>query len=58
MDRAVRPDQTYRGRRRRWSNDQKWTVVQAWQTGIPLEEISRKYAVNAAQMDRWTRSHD
>jgi len=36
MDRAVRPGQTSRGRRRRWSNDQKWTVVQAWQTGIPF----------------------
>ena len=28
------------------------------QTGIPLEEICRKYAMNAAQMYRWKRSLD
>jgi transposase-like protein len=33
-------------------------VLQEWQTGIPLEEICRKYAMNAAQMYRWKRSLD
>lgn|SRR2546425_3443845 len=58
MDTAVKPVQTGRGRRRRWGADQKLTVLQEWQTGVPLEEICRKYAVNAAQMYRWKRSLD
>jgi transposase-like protein len=58
MDTAVNPVQNGRGRRRRWSAEQKLTVLQKWQAGIPLEEICRTYAVNAAQMYRWTRSLD
>ena len=58
MDTAVKPVQTGRGRRRRWSAEQKLIVLQEWQTGIPLEEICRKYAMNAAQMYRWKRSLD
>jgi len=58
MDTAVKPVQTGRGRRRRWSAEQKLVVLQEWQTGIPLEEICRKYAMNAAQMYRWKRSLD
>ncbi|MEO8338770.1 MAG: transposase [Nitrospirota bacterium] len=38
--------------------EQKLTVVEEWQTGVPLEEICRKHAVNAAQMYRWKRSLD
>jgi hypothetical protein len=30
--------------------------LQEWQTGIPLEEICRKYAVNAAWMYSWKHS--
>lgn len=56
MEAAIKPVQSGRGRRRRWSAEQKLTVLQEWQTGIPLEEICRKYAVNAAQMYRWKRS--
>ena len=58
MDIAVKPVQTGRGRRRRWSAEQKLLVLPEWQTGIPLEEICRKYAMNAAQMYRWKRSLD
>ncbi len=58
MDTAVKSVQTGRGRRRRWSAEQKLTVLQEWQTGVPLEELCRKYAVNAAQMSRWKRSLD
>ena len=57
MDTAVKPVQTGRGRRR-WSAEQKLMVLQEWQTGIPLEEICRKYAMNAAQRYRWKRSLD
>ena len=58
MDTVMKPVQNGRGRRRQWSAEQKLTVLQEWQTGIPLEEICRKYAVNAAQMYRWKRSLD
>lgn len=51
MDTVMKPVQTGRGRRR-WSSEQKLAVLQEWQTGIPLEEICRKYAVNAAWMYR------
>jgi transposase-like protein len=58
MDTVMKPTQNGRGRRRQWSGEQKLTVLQEWQTGVPLEEICRKYAVNAAQMYRWKRSLD
>ena len=58
MDTVMKPVQHGRGRRRRWSAEQKLTVLPEWQTGIPLEEICRTYAVNAAQMYRWKRSLD
>lgn len=58
MDTAVKPVQTSRGRRRRWSAEQKLIVLQEWQTGIPFAAICRKYAMNAAQMSRWQRSLD
>lgn len=57
MDTAVKPVQTGRGRRR-WSAEQTLLVLQEWQTGIPFEEIGRKYAMNAAQRSRWRRSRD
>jgi transposase-like protein len=58
MDTAVKSVSAGRSRRRQWSGEQKLTVLQEWQTGVPLEEICRKYAVNAAQMYRWKRSLD
>jgi hypothetical protein len=33
-------------------------VQQEWHTGVPLEAIGRKYAVNAAHMYRWKGSLD
>jgi len=53
MNIAVKPVTAGRGRRRRWSADQKLTMQQERQTGVPLEEIGRKYAVNAAHMYHW-----
>ena len=58
METAVRPVHNGRGGRRRWTPEQKLTVLQEWKTGVPLEEVCRKYAVNAAQMARWKRSLD
>ena len=47
--------QTGRGRRRRWSADQKLAVLQEWQTGVPLEELCRKYAPRNAELDKLER---
>ncbi len=58
MDTAVKPVQNGRGRKRRWPAEQKLTVLQEWKNGAPLEEVCRKYSVNAAQMYRWKRSLD
>jgi len=59
METAVRPVQNNgRGMRRRWNSEQKLAVLQEWKNGVPLEEVCRKYAVNAAQMYRWKRSLD
>ena len=55
MKTAVKP---VRNERRRWSAEQKLAVLQEWRNGVPLEEVCRKYAVNAAQMYRWKRSLD
>jgi len=56
MDTATKSVQTGRGRR--WSAEQKLIVLPEWQTGIPLEDICRTYAMNAAQMYRWKHSLD
>ncbi len=58
METALKPVQNGRGRKRRWPAEQKLAVLQEWKNGIPLEEICRKYAINAAQMYRWKRSLD
>ena len=56
METAVRPVQSGRGRRGRWPADQKLAVLQEWRTGVPLEEVCRKFGVNAAMVYRWKRS--
>lgn len=56
METAIKPVQNGRGRKRRWPAEQKLAVLQEWRNGVPLEEVCRKYGVNAAQMYRWRRS--
>ena len=56
METAMKPVQDGRSRKRRWPAEQKLAVLQEWKNGVPLEEICRKYALNAAQMYRWKRS--
>jgi transposase-like protein len=55
---TINPVQNGRGRKRRWPAEQKLAVLQEWKNGILLEEVCRKYAVNAARMYRWKRSLD
>lgn len=52
MDTVMNPVQSGRGRRPR-SSEQKLAVLQEWKTGIPLEEICWKHAVNSAWMYSW-----
>src|SRR5574341_1171467 len=56
METAVKPVHDGRSRKRRWPAEQKLAVLQEWKNGAPLEEVCRRYAVNAAQMYRWKRS--
>src|SRR3970282_2648703 len=56
METARKLVQDGRSRKRRWPAEQKLAVLQEWKNGVPLEEICRKYALNAAQMYRWKRS--
>ena len=58
METALKPVQDGRGRKRRWPAEQKLAVLQEWKNGAPLEEVCRRYALNAAQMYRWKRSLD
>lgn len=58
METVMKPVQNGRGGRRRWSGEQKLAVLREWKNGVPLEEVCRKYAMNAAQMYRWKRSLD
>jgi transposase len=58
MGTVMKPVQNAHARRRQWSREQKLTGLQEWQTEVLLEEICRKYEVNAAQMYRWKRSLD
>lgn len=52
METALKPAQDGRGRKRRWAAEQKLALLQEWKNGVPLEEVCRKYAVNAAQVYR------
>ena len=56
METVLKPVQDGRGRKRRVPAEQKLAVLQEWKNGVPLEEVCRKYALNAAQMYRWKRS--
>jgi transposase-like protein len=58
METAVKPVQNGRGRKRRWPAEQKLAILQEWKNGVPLEEVCRKYAVNAAQIYSWKRRLD
>jgi transposase-like protein len=58
METVMKPVQNGRGGRRRWSGEQKLAVLQEWKNRVSLEEVCRKYAMNAAQMYRWKRSLD
>lgn len=58
METAVRPVQGVRGRRGRWPSETKLAALQEWRSGTPLEEVCRRFGMNAALLYRWKRSVD
>ena len=58
MESVVKAVQHGRGRRGRWPSEQKLAVLQEWRSGVPLEEVCRKYGIQAALVYRWKRSLD
>jgi len=58
MESVVKAVQSGRDRRGRWPSEQKLAVLQEWRSGVPLEEVCRKYGVQAALVYRWNRSLD
>ena len=58
MESVVKAVQSGRGRRGRWPSEQKLAILQEWRSGVPLEEVCRKYGVQAALVYRWKRSLD
>ena len=58
METTVMPAQNGSKRRGRWSSDRKFSVLQEWQQGTPLEEVCRRHGVNAARLHRWKRAMD
>jgi transposase-like protein len=44
-----------RGVKRRWTAEQKLALIQEWRGGLPVEEVSRRHAVSAAQLYKWRR---
>ena len=55
---AVKPVQTGRGRRGRWPTETKLAALQEWRSGLPIEEVSRRFGMSAALLYRWKRSVD
>ena len=45
--------------KRLWGSHHKLAILQEWQQqGMPLEEVCRRYKLNAAQVRRWKRVLD
>ena len=51
METPGKPVQNGRGRKRRWSAEQKLALLQEWKNGVPLEEVCRKFDVDGVEMD-------
>jgi transposase len=58
MESAVKPVQEVRGRRGRWPTETKLAALQEWRSGMPMEEVCRRFGMNAALLYRWKRSVD
>ena len=55
---AVKPVQAGKGRRGRWPAETKLAALQEWRSGLPVEEVSRRFGMSPALLYRWKRSVD
>ena len=53
METAVMP--VLKGGRKRWTVEQKLLVLREWKEGLPVQEVCRRYGLQAAQLYRWKR---
>jgi transposase-like protein len=44
--------------KRHWRAEQKLQILEEWRSGLPLEEICRKYAVRASAVYQWRKELD
>lgn len=57
MENAVMP--VSKNGKRLWKSEQKLAILQEWQQqGVPLEEICRRYSLNANQIYYWKKALD
>ncbi|MCI0596103.1 MAG: transposase [candidate division Zixibacteria bacterium] len=54
METAVMPVQ--KGGRKRWTVEQKLSVLREWKEGLPVQEVCRRYGLQATQLYRWKRA--
>ena len=55
MEAVEKPVQRNGNGKRRWTAEQKLALIQEWQGGLPVEEVSRRHAVAPAQLYKWRR---
>ena len=55
---AVKPVQAGRGRKGRWPAETKLAALQEWRSGLPIEEVSRRFGMSTALLYHWKRSVD
>ncbi len=53
MVNGVKPVQGSGGRRGRWPTETKPAALQEWRSGLPVEEVCRKFGMSAALLYRW-----
>ena len=58
MENGAKVVQGSRGRRGRWPAEQKLAALQEWRSGTPLEEVCRRFGINATLLHRWKRTVD
>ena len=55
---AVKPVQAGRGRKGRRPAETKLAALQEWRSGLPIEEVSRRFGMSTALRYHWKRSVD
>ena len=56
MVNGVKPVERSRGGRGWWPTEVKLAALQEWRSGLPVEEVCRKFGMSAALLYRWKRT--